>query len=182
MRPEIISLLALGISALSLSVSLYMAWRTAVAERPFAWVELGPTGKADCWTAKINLRNRSKFDLHAHSAWVPIDSVPITKKQNFRMLEYGGALTTTPDGRRVLAANCEELERQFKVSFQSSSPIPPGETGIFRVHLFRSTLSDATAVKMTFCVEVMKPRSRLRTLSLIGQISSGTMRIQLASA
>ena len=180
-RPEIISALALGVSVLSLSMSLFMAWRTAAAERPVAWVKLEPTEKADCWLVKIHLRNRSNLDLRALSVWVPVRAVPITKKQDFWMLEYSKGLRTAADGRRVLLENFENLEREFKVMLQPSAPVRPGDTGIFHVILFRSALSDAALVKMTLCIEVMKPRPRIMNFSLVGQIPSEMVRIHIAS-
>jgi hypothetical protein len=159
-----------------------MAWRTAAAEKPLAWVKLEPTEKADCWLATIHLRNRSKFDFRAHSVWVPISAVPITKKQDFWMLDYGKGLTTAPDGTRVISENFDHLEQHFKVSFERSAPVRPEDTGAVSVLLIRSGLSAAALVKMSFCMEVMKPRPRLKTVSLTAKIPSEILGIHISNA
>jgi hypothetical protein len=182
LRPEIISALALGVSIFSLAVTLFMAWRTAAAERPLAWVKLEPTEKADCWLATIHLRNRSKLDLRAHSVWVPITAGPVTRKQDFWMLDYGKELTTAQDGKRVILDSLDHLDRHLKVSFERSAPVQPGDTGAVSVLLIRSGLSAATIVKMSFCMEEMKPRPRLKTMSLTANIPSETLRMHISSA
>jgi hypothetical protein len=159
-----------------------MAWRTAAAERPHAWVKLEFTGKADCWLATIHLRNPTKFDLRAHSVWVPTGAVPVTKKQDFWMLDYGKGLTTAPDGRRVILESFDHLERHFKVTFERNAPVRPGDTGAVSVLLIRSGSSAAARVEMSFCFEVLKPRPRLKTVSLTGQIPSEILGIHISAA
>jgi hypothetical protein len=181
-RPELISALALAVSFLSLAVSFFMAWRTAAAEKPLAWVKLEPTGKPDCWLAMIHLRNRSKFDVRAASVSVPIKAVPVTRKQDFLIIEYSKGLTTAADGKRVILENFDNVERCLKVSFEHGKLARPEETGVFHVFLLRSSLSAAPLVKMTFCWETMKPRSRFKCVSLVGQIPHGTLNIHLSSA
>jgi len=169
-RPEVISALALGVSALSLAVSVVMAWRSAAAEKPLAWVKLDPTGRADRWLANIHLRNRSKCDLRAHSVSVPIRAVPITKKQEFWLLKYGQEPVATADAKDV----------HFKLLMDTEMLVRPGETRVFPVLLIRSPLSDATSVKMTFCMEVMKRRPHFKIVTLLAKVPSASLSIHIS--
>jgi hypothetical protein len=182
--------LALGVSIFSLAVSI-MAWRTAVAERPLAWIKLEPIGKADnCWLATVHLRNRSKFDLRAESLGVlirvgstmlrtsarPSASVwPTVKAEDFWLREISREPT------RDEAAKPIDLEKDFlpnclKVVFERGAIVRPGDTGVFRVLLVRSSKSAKPFVKMTFSMEVMKPRPRFKTVSMRCQIPTETLR------
>ena len=176
-RPEIISALALAVSVLSLAATLFIAWRTAAAEKPLAWIKLEPTGNEECWVANIHLRNRSRFDLRGREVWVPIKSVPITKKQDFFMIEYSNGFTTAPSGKRVLIDDFDHVERAFKIIFGDNAPVKPGATQVLPVLLIRSRFSDELIVRMSFRFEIMKPQPRYSVINLIGRIPTGALRI-----
>jgi|HubBroStandDraft_6_1064221.scaffolds.fasta_scaffold111911_4 hypothetical protein len=181
-RPEIISAMALAVSVLSLAISFYMAARAAMAEKPVAWVKLENTSRHDVWLANIYLRNQSKFDLRALTVSIPIIGVPITKKQDFWMLEYYSAFEADGAGGRTPRTDLDGVERHLKLLLQDSPSVSPGETKVFRFWLVRSTISAASAVKMTFGIEIMKPQPCLKSMNLKGHIESGSIAIRLSSA
>jgi hypothetical protein len=178
-RSEIISSLALGVSFLSLAVSFFMAWRTAAAERPVVWVKVEPTPKADCWLVTIHLRNRSKYDIRAVSVAVPLNVVPITKKQKFLMVELKVGTTTKEDGTLVLVDNLDHVVRYFDLHFGPEALVRPGDTKAFQLLLVRSILCSATWVKMRFRYELLKPRLSITTLSFKAHIPPATMTLAL---
>jgi hypothetical protein len=178
-RPEIFSAIALLISAGGVGLSIFALWRTHAAEKPIAWLVIQASGIPDCWIANINLRNRSKVTLRAHSVSVPIRTVPISKKQDFFLGDYETAWCTTASGERVLSSDLASRGKSFKLSFDAppSKAVQPDEVGTFPVLLFRGTLSHATSVRMQFCIQTMEAKPRFKILTVTSTIPGGGLTI-----
>jgi hypothetical protein len=152
-RSEVISILALLVSALSLGVAFLSYWRSYLAEQPNAWLEGLTTQIPNEWLANIHLINRSSFGWRARHAVVPVTVWPVTDKQDF-LMRAGPNASPNPVESEASAFN-------YKVAL--SGGVLPGESAAWAVVLRRGPLSDASAVTITFIIESMvaKPRSKI---------------------
>jgi hypothetical protein len=166
---EIISSLALGVSTLALLVSAISLWRTYAAEQPAAWAEVQTTEIPNCWLANIHLRCPSSRSWRPISLVVPLKKLPLSERQDFLLSEPTG------DGGQISSG------RSLKMSLEARNPVQPGETGTFTVMLIRGRLSDATTVKMQFCIQSLTAKSRYKTLSIAGKIPSSGIALAISN-
>jgi hypothetical protein len=144
--PEITSLLALLVSALSLGVAFLSFLRSYRAQQPVAWLEVELTDAPNEWAGKIHLLNRSNFGWRATQAVVPLRKFPMTDKQDF------------------LIRSSQDPAFNLKAFIRGE--VLPGESGTYPIVLRRGPLSDATVVTIKFTVGSMVAKPRSKTLTV----------------
>jgi len=158
-RPEVVSVLALLVSGLSLGVAFLSFWRSYLAQQPLAWLEVQTTQIPNEWLATIHLRNRSPFDWRAVHAMVPLTKFPLTDKQDFLLGKVLSAPFESERGNRSLTAT-------FNLKASLHGTVLAGESGLFSVVLRRGPLSDATVVTIAFVIQSMVAKPRCKTLTI----------------
>jgi hypothetical protein len=174
-RSEIISILALLVSALSLGVAFLSYWRSYLAQQPIAWLEVQPTLIPNEWLGKIHILNRSTFGWRVVQADVPLTKFPVTDKQDFliRAAIESENENTSPAAppatvgdavRRAYDLHREQAGFNLQATF--SGGILPGESGTCSIILRRGPLSDASAVTIKFTIQSMVAKPRNKTLTI----------------
>jgi hypothetical protein len=167
-RTEIISILALLVSALSLGVAFLSYWRSYLAQQPIAWLEVQSTQIPNEWLAKIHVLNRSPFGWRVVQAVVPLTKFPLTDKQDFliRAIESENGSTSPATG--------------FNLQASFSGGILPGESGICSVILRRGPLSDASLVTIKFTLQSMVAKPHYKTLTIKATLPRPSLTMVLA--
>jgi hypothetical protein len=171
--PVVTTYLPIAISIVSLALSCYATWRTTQAEKPIWWIDVARTEKPDFYLATVSIRNQSRYDLRLESVMVPIQAVPVTRKQDFVLVEYANALEGRADGTMGLVSNFDKAEKSLKFSLTTPKTIHSGGAETQKFWLLRSPISTAEAVEITFGVRTMKQNPKYELIVLEAKIPSG---------
>jgi hypothetical protein len=180
--PILISILSLVVSIVSASVAYYAAWRAAQAEKPVFWIDVARTEKSEMYLTTVSVRNRSKFDMRMESVSVPIQAVPVTKKQDFVLVQYSNALQISDDGTVIGFRDIDKVERCLKFSFDKPKTVHPETTETQKFWLIRSPISAADQVELSFGVRIMKQKPQYKRITLTAKITSSGMVLQVPMA
>ena len=134
-RPEIISTLALVISALGFVVSILPFWRN-VRVRKSSSVARSSTDKNPELLACYSFMSAivQRFISEFYSISVPLDGLPVSEKQAFLLVDYHKAIVTTGSGDRELPAHLAAGDRHLTMTFdEEKHAIRPDELYEFRV-------------------------------------------------
>jgi hypothetical protein len=171
-RSEIMSALALVISALGFVLSLLSFRRTWKLEEPNAWLEIKSIGVQNCWIATVQVRNPTKYELKLGKIGVPIKRVPVDDKQDFVLGDYEAALKECGNDQSKIASAISGkdniLSMEVPMDLQS---VPSGGMGTVHALLFRGRLSTASDVVVTLSYLSMEETPRPKICKLRGRLA-----------
>ena len=177
---EIISSLALIVSAIGLLISFLSFKKASNREALNAWGELHSIGAENCWRLSIHIRNQTRYDIRPEALGVPVERIPIDEKQDFTLGDYDVALTECAGDISKLPTVLAGKDSHFKMSLRADTPkILSGEGGSVNALLFRGRLSAASAATVTLFYRSMQETQRYKMHNVEIRIPSRGIEIRL---